>query len=259
VSSRRLFYSTEAIALVEVWDRQQARHRPERESGLRVMVDFVEAAVGGEGGLVVELGSGCGSVLRRLRERLPSASLVGIDKDPVLCRIAREVFASDAAVEVRQADMRALGPACGLAAASAAAIVSCTSLHWLPAEDIQATYRCVHTILRPGGVFCNVDWMPLRSDQRLRTLADRYSDGHAARECAAGTPDWGEWWEAVRGVHWLTEAMRLRDAERARDATRPAEFMPDIAWHEQALRAAGFEATAEIWRAFDSAAVAASK
>jgi hypothetical protein len=60
-------------------------------------------------------------------------------------------------------------------------------------------------------------------------------------------------------VHWLTEAMRLRDAERARDATRPAEFMPDIAWHEQALRAAGFEATAEIWRAFDSAAVAASK
>jgi SAM-dependent methyltransferase len=259
VSPRRPFYSTEAIALVEMWDRQQGRHRPERESALHVLVDLVEAAVGSEGGLVVELGSGCGSVLRRLRERIPSASLVGIDKDPVLCRIAREVFASDAAVEVRQADMRALGPAFGLAAASAAAIVSCTSLHWLPAEDIREIYRCAHAMLRPGGVFCNVDWMPLRADQRLRTLADRYRDGHEARESAAGIPDWGEWWEAVRGVQWLTESMRLRDAERASDATRPAEFMPEIAWHEQALLAAGFEATAEIWRAFDSAAVVASK
>ena len=223
------------------------------------MVDFVEAAVGGEGGRVIELGSGCGSVLRMLRERLPLASLIGIDKDPVLCRIAREVFASDGAAEVRQADMRDLGPACGFATASAGAIVSCTSLHWLPAEDIEATYRCAHAVLRPGGVFCNLDWMPLRSDQRLRTLADRYRYGRAARERAAGTPDWDEWWEAVRGVRWLTEEMRLRDAERVLDATRPAEFMPDVAWHEQALRAAGFEATAEIWRAFDSAAVVASK
>jgi SAM-dependent methyltransferase len=138
-------------------------------------------------------------------------------------------------------------------------ILSCTSLHWLQGEEVQAVYRQAHALLRAGGVFCNLDWMPVEGGRELRVLADAYGHNHEEREATAGSPSWQDWWEAAARVPWLADAVQARERARERDTSRPAEFMPGIRWHEQALLAAGFRATAEVWRVFDSAAVVAVK
>src|SRR4029077_611027 len=70
------------------WDAQQQRHNPDREERFTAMVDAV-AAFAGPDPRVLDLGCGPGSLSARVLDRVPGASVVAIDADPVLLAIGR--------------------------------------------------------------------------------------------------------------------------------------------------------------------------
>ena len=70
------------------WDAQQQRHIPDREERFAAMVDAVAAFAGPEP-RVLDLGCGPGSLSARVLDRIPGASVVAIDADPVLLAIGR--------------------------------------------------------------------------------------------------------------------------------------------------------------------------
>jgi trans-aconitate methyltransferase len=77
---------------------------PDRETRLSAMLDVVES-VAGESPRVLDLAGGTGSITRRLLARLPAATSVVLDIDPVLLSIAPASFAGDDRVLVVEADL----------------------------------------------------------------------------------------------------------------------------------------------------------
>ena len=73
---------------LERWDAQQRTYVPEREERFAVIADVV-AAVAGDRPRVLDLGCGPGSLSLRLLDRLPGASVVAVDADPVLLTLGR--------------------------------------------------------------------------------------------------------------------------------------------------------------------------
>ena len=88
------------------WDAQQDLYRPDRERGLRAMSDVLASALPIEHPRVLDLACGCGAVTDRILDAVPSARIIGIDRDPVLLRIAREIWTGDPRVTFEQADLR---------------------------------------------------------------------------------------------------------------------------------------------------------
>ena len=86
------------------WDAQQDLYRPDREHALGAMSDVLASALLVERPRVLDLACGCGAVTARILDALPSAQVVAIDRDPVLLRIAEEIWAGDPRVTFEQAD-----------------------------------------------------------------------------------------------------------------------------------------------------------
>src|ERR1700733_6132689 len=71
------------------WDRQQEVYLPDREERFTALIDAVEAGAGRSDPLVIDLGCGPGSLAVRLLDRLPRATVIAIDTDPLLLALAR--------------------------------------------------------------------------------------------------------------------------------------------------------------------------
>src|ERR1700678_1337729 len=67
---------------IERWDRQQEVYMPDREDRFTALIDAVEAGTGRPDPLVLDLGCGPGSLAVRLLDRLPGATVIGLDADP---------------------------------------------------------------------------------------------------------------------------------------------------------------------------------
>src|SRR6201986_4550070 len=65
------------------WDRQQEVYLPDREERFTALMDAVEAGAGRPDPLVIDLGCGPGSLSARLLARIPAATVIGADADPV--------------------------------------------------------------------------------------------------------------------------------------------------------------------------------
>jgi len=72
-----------ALTWAERWDAQQRAYLPDREDRFTAMLDVVEEVAGRPDPLVLDLGSGPGSLAIRLIERMPSATVVALDADPL--------------------------------------------------------------------------------------------------------------------------------------------------------------------------------
>jgi trans-aconitate methyltransferase len=86
------------------WDRQQEAFMPDREERFAALLDVVEAVCGAKP-RVLDLVCGTASITRRLFDRLPDASSVGLDLDPALRRIARGSLDGDERVHIVRADL----------------------------------------------------------------------------------------------------------------------------------------------------------
>ncbi|MFE7318985.1 class I SAM-dependent methyltransferase [Streptomyces sp. NPDC057555] len=136
---------------------------------------------------VLDLGAGTGLLSAALRERLPEADLVLQDRSEQMLAQARQRFAADDQVSVRIADHLDELPA-----GPFDAVVSALSIHHLTHEQKQDLFVRIRKILRPGGIFLNVEQL-LAPSEALEKMYDRQHEAHVH---AAGTPP--EEWAAGR-------------------------------------------------------------
>lgn len=235
------------------WDAQQNLYRPDREHALGAMSDVLASALPVERPRVLDLACGCGAVTPWILDALPSAQVVGIDRDPVLLRIAQEIWAGDPRVTFEQADLRDGAWRNRYGDGQFDAVVTAASTHWFGPDDLSSLYRAIVTTLRPGGLFANLDWIPMAQAPELQRLSDGYVRDREQRltpEREGQLSPWSECW-----------AQTLADPDLAAEATersamgvpRSAEHFADEDWHRSELIAAGFAEAGVIWRSFSSA------
>jgi SAM-dependent methyltransferase len=235
------------------WDAQQALYRPDREHALGAMSGVLASALPVERLRVLDLACGCGAVTARILDAVPSARVVGIDRDPVLLRIAREIWAGDPRVTFEQADLRDGAWRDRHGVGQFDAVVTAASTHWFEPEDLSSVYRAVATSLRPGGLFANLDWIPIAQAPELRRLSEAYVRDRERRptpEREGQLSPWSEWWAQTLADPDLAAEARERSSM---DVPRSAEHFADEDWHRSELIAAGFAEAGVIWRSFSSA------
>ncbi len=232
------------------WDAQQCGYMPDREERFTALIDAVEEGAGRPDPLVLDLGCGPGSLAVRLLDRIPAATVVAIDADPLLLALGRAAYGGRAGLRFADADLRVEGWARGIGLARAAdAAVSTTALHWLRPPELRAMYAELATVLRPGGLLLNGDHLTedesvapvlARLDRALtRRIEERGADG--------SSEDWKGWWEAVTADPALAGPAAERERRRLSEDHHGSESLL-LAQHAAALEAAGFTEIGTIWQ-----------
>jgi trans-aconitate methyltransferase len=230
-----------ATTWLQRWDAQQETYMPDREERFEVLVDLVELVAGAEA-RVIDLACGPASLGARILARLPHASVVGVDADPVLLALARST--APAGLTLVDADLRWDDWVRRIPPGPYDAVVSTTALHWLRETDLRQVYRACADLLRPGGLLGNGDHMQSDANPRLAELAIALDERRATRH-AAEAEDWAAWWRAVREDPELRDAVAERD-RRAFDHPEDSETSGEV--HGRALRSAGFIEIDVVWR-----------
>ncbi|MDA2804021.1 class I SAM-dependent methyltransferase [Nocardiopsis suaedae] len=244
------------------WDAQQEGYIPFREERFAVHADAVAAALDDvEAPVVVDLGCGPGSLTARLADRLPNASFIGVDADPLLLGLATAHY-GDTARWVR-ADLADPSWAGALPPVVHAA-VSTTALHWMGRDDLAALYRSLAGRTAPGGVFANADHMPL-PDERMNALADAVGRGRTGRAETGEREEWGPWWDAALADERLAPLraekrptpQTTEDAPTGTPEHHHGSNLLSAADHLDLLREAGYASAGVLWQAGDDHLVAA--
>ena len=110
---------------------------------------------------VLDVGTGNGRLIALLLGARPTAQAVGLDFSPVMLDAARRRFADDGRVQIVAHDidepLPAGGPFC--------AVVSALAIHHCPDERKRELYAEAHGLLRPGGVFLNLEHVASPSER----------------------------------------------------------------------------------------------
>jgi tRNA (cmo5U34)-methyltransferase len=122
---------------------------PRRAEGESVLFEHVPR----DARRVLDLGTGDGRMLARLRADRPGLAGVGVDFSEVMLAAARERFASDEGVEIVEHDLDQALPALG----RFDAVVSSFAIHHLEHERKRSLYGEIFDLLEPGGVFANFE------------------------------------------------------------------------------------------------------
>jgi len=243
----------EALAWIASWDAQQQEFMPERETRFTALIDAVAEGTGRPDPLLLDLGCGPGSLSVRLLDRLPSATVIAVDADPLLLALGRAAWGDRPGLRFADLDLREPGWASRLGLdRDADAVVSTTALHWLPPAALAALYAEVTPVLRPGGLLLDGDH--LRDDEAEAPTLARL--GRALVECEvrrhpASGETWSGWWAAVRADPSLAGLVALRD-QRAVEAEHHGSPSGLLATHEEALRKAGFTEVGTLWQLGDN-------
>ncbi len=228
---------------LERWEAQQGAYMPDREERFAVMIDAI-AELCGNTPHVVDLGSGPGSLARRILDRIPEAHVTAIDMDPVLLAIGRNALGDlGGRLSWLDADLRSRWSA---EAGRVDAAVSTTALHWLQPDALATLYRHLGIVLRRGGVFINGDRMDLSPAQPRLAEAVRAMRGSREPSEETMAESWEEWWAAVE----QDPAFVAEVAERGlRHHEHPDHDHPlDVAAHTAVLREADFAEVDTIWQ-----------
>jgi SAM-dependent methyltransferase len=252
-----------ARAWVDRWDAQQEVNLPDREERFTALIDAVAESAGRGDPLIVDLGCGPGSLAVRLLDRIPGASVVAVDADPLLLGLGRAARAerpdspgqSAGSLRFVGLDLRMPGWSAELGLDRLAdAVVSTNALHWLPPEALAAMYAEAATVVRGGGLLLNGDH--LTEDQAVAPVLARLSrvlnEREEQRRAPAGrAEDWAGWWDAVTNDPALADLV----AERARRLVKSEHNgSPSgrLGVHVDALRAAGFAEVGTLWQRGDN-------
>ena len=237
------------------WDLQQEDSLPDREDRFTALIDAVEAGTGRPDPLIIDLGCGPGSLSDRLLDRVPDATVVAVDADPVMLALARAAHQGRPGLRFVSADLRHPGWTTALDLDRPAdAAVSTTALHWLNPEALAAMYAELAQVLRPGGLLLNGDHLLLdeASSPVLAKLGEallqredrrRFPDGHAE--------SWQGWWDAVAADPALAGPVAERESWRGH-ADHHGQASRLLATHLDALRAAGFTEAGTLWQRGDN-------
>ncbi|MGI8814261.1 MAG: class I SAM-dependent methyltransferase [Pseudonocardia sp.] len=240
---------------LERWDHQQEYYIADREERFAVVADVVTGAVQRPDPLIVDLGAGPGSLSVRLLDRIPRATVVAVDADPLLLGLARAAYRDRPGLRLVEHDLRDPGWVEALELPRRPdAFVSTTALHWLTRTQLGEVYRGCGAVVAPGGVFVNGDHMYDPSKTRLHALAQHVSRQRAARVGLDVSEDWDSWWEAVGDA---PELAGLRGERGARPIQHNTPDSPSADEHAELLRAAGFAEVGTVWQVGDDRVVVA--
>jgi SAM-dependent methyltransferase len=242
---------------IDRWDRQQEMYMATREERFTALIDAVQAGAGRPDPLILDLGCGPGSLAVRLLARLPGATVIAADADPVTLALGRAAYGSLPGLRFADVDLREPGWETRLGLPDGRpldAAVSTTALHWLAGSELRALYSVLAWLLRPGGLFLDGDHLRLDDgaspalDRIERALEDseaerRFPAGHAGR-----AEDWGQWWQAAEDSGALAEAVAERAARRLGASDHASADGVRLATHLNALRAAGFAEAGTVWQ-----------
>ena len=232
---------------MERWDQQQEFYIADREERFAVIADVVTAVVRRPDPLIVDLGAGPGSLSVRLLDRIPAASVVAVDADPLLLGLARAAYGDRAGLRIVSHDLRTTGWVSALALPRPAdAVVSTTALHWLTRPQLAEVYRDCGELLQAGGVLVNGEHLAEASHRpRLGRLTRRIAAARAARVGANHTEDWDAWWDAVGSAPELAELISERGAHPLDHSVTDVPTLDD---HIALLRQARFAEVGTVWQ-----------
>jgi SAM-dependent methyltransferase len=240
-----------ALDWIARWDIQQLGYLPDREERFTALIDAVQEGTPGPDPLVLDLGCGPGSLAVRLLDRLPGATVVGVDADPLLLTLGRIAWPERAGLRFAEIDLRAAGwPAALGLDRPADAAVSTTALHWLPAPALAAMYAELGTVLRPGGLLLNGDHFAEdeKAAPTLARLGRALIEREEYRRFPGGHPEtWSGWWEAIAAEPALADQVAAR-AGRFVESDHHGSLSRRLATHVDALRAAGFTEIGTLWQ-----------
>jgi SAM-dependent methyltransferase len=233
------------------WDLQQQDYLPDREDRFTALIDAVEEGVGRPDPLVLDLGCGPGSLAVRLLDRIPAATLVAVDADPVLLGLGRAAYAGRAQLRFADHDLRTPGWAAALGLDRPAdAAVSTTALHWLPGPALRAMYAELATVLRPGGLLLDGDHF--KGDENACPVIERLGEALIEREEQRRFPHghretWDGWWGAAAADPSLA-GLTARRERLGLDSEHHGSVSGWLATHVEALQAAGFSEVGTLWQ-----------
>jgi SAM-dependent methyltransferase len=125
------------------------REIPHRQAAEEVLLEALPAQVE----RFLDLGCGDGRLMALLRSRHPEASAIGIDSSKPMLARAVERFEQEPVLELRIRDLalplEEAGPF--------DAVVSGLAIHHLEDDRKRDLFSEIHMLLRPGGVFANLD------------------------------------------------------------------------------------------------------
>jgi SAM-dependent methyltransferase len=236
------------------WDQQQELYVSDREDRFTTLIDAVEAGTGRPDPLILDLGCGPGSLAVRLLDRLPGATVVAVDADPVTLSLGRAAHADVPGLRFLDLDLRAPGWQEGLGLdlgqRHVDAVVSTMALHWLTAAELGELYSVLASLLRPGGLFLDGDHLRLdATESPVLARLERVLEEREVQRCSPsgyeGRETWEQWWQAVTVDPSLAGEVAERD-QRAVHHHGPEGSR--LAVHAAALRAAGFAEVGTLWQ-----------
>jgi len=245
---------------VERWDRQQEDYLPDREDRFTALIDAVEEGTGRPDPLVLDLGSGPGSLAVRLLDRMPAATVIAVDTDPILLALGAAAYAGRPGLHFADVDLRVPGWPGKLGMdRQADAAVSTTALHWLRPQELVTMYAELAGVLRPGGLLLDGDH--LKVDEAASPTLARLDRAVLEREERRRFPDghgesWTGWWEAVVADPALADQAAER-SRRRHSADHHGSESALLAIHVEALRAAGFAEIGTLWQRGENRILAA--
>lgn len=229
--------------MLEQWDAMSEHYLPGRALLFDALIGELSDRLDARGATVLELGSGPGTLLRRLAGAMPGAHLIGIEIDPVL-RVVHELAATGrgaAAAEIVAADLCDAGWSDLLPMGAALdAVVAVQVLHYFPEPRFTALLAEIRALLAPGGVLVHLDHVP-------PGVPPAHAPAAADPADAPGWPQppddpWTRWWAEARSMPELGDAFHQRERAAAATGTSgSAEYHPDERSLRTMLTHAGFD------------------
>lgn len=137
------------------WYLENADKIPHRKEGENVLLDFIPKTTR----RVLDLGTGDGRLIKLLITKIPSAKYVAIDFSPPMLRTLKQRFGRDKSVSIVQHNLDSPLPSLG----DFDVVISSLAIHHLKLERKKALYSEIYSIIRSGGIFCNLDHFASRS------------------------------------------------------------------------------------------------
>ncbi|CAG7572708.1 methyltransferase family protein [Barrientosiimonas humi] len=242
----------QARAWLQRWDDQQATYFSDRDERFEVICDVLVETVQRPDPLVVDLGVGPGSLARTVLQRIPGATVVGADMDPLLLGLASAAYGEER-FRLVQVDLRRDGWLAELDLPRAPdAFISTTALHWLERAPLQRLLRTAAESLADRGVFVDGDHLfvaardknrVVRSD--LDQLAQAVADRAAVRAGGQEAEDWSHWWDAAATAPELAGLWQQRAAI---DLSHDVADAATLADYLDALRQGGCREVGTVWQ-----------
>ena len=226
------------------WEAQQSHHMPDRDERFAAITGALGAVVG-DAPRVVDLGSGPGSLARRVLDALPGSRVVAVDMDPVLLAIGQNAL-GDAGGRLSFVDADLRDPWEEALDGQVDAVVSTTALHWLQPDSLADLYRRVATVVRPGGVLINGDSLAFDDAPAIAGAVQRLREQRHVEQEAPGGESWEEWWDAAAAEPGFAAEIAER-SKRHHDHPEHSR-QAGYGFHRTALLEAGFREVATTWQ-----------